>query len=361
MIAEIVLILIAIVACKTNPDDKSFRSFLDKDQTRRQATLSGILKNAASLLTTGKNALPDFKVTNYVFFSIATVEDGRIYIGGFDTWFAYEGAPTLDPSSNPHDQSDQADKTREKAIHFKANQNFSSAGATYNKAAKMYESCNCDYEAACAYEDAYKCWNHAKSTDLALNALEKAATLFSKRESLTARAARLYEQAGNTCKALKLGDRAALYFGRASTMYDPSDTRALFAKVQEADTLAEYNKFSQALSTYREVIQSTETVDSLKFSMPNYILSACACALGMDDWKMLVRVHDEGKTSSNTYVTSTICRFLEALIDAHHDGDAEAFANQCSVFERTHTLVPWKSRCLRVAMDNMHNRASSIR
>ncbi|TPX35277.1 hypothetical protein SmJEL517_g02236 [Synchytrium microbalum] len=336
--------------------------FLSKQEQKAPSTVTGVFKTGISLLTTGRPALPEFKVTNYVFFSIVTVEDGRSFLGIFDQWFAWQ-EPVQQNSNSSNGKEEQAEALKERAMKLKTQKSYGSAAQTYRQAAQLYEGGGSlgEYEAAVCYEEAYKCFKVAKSSELALDCLEAAASRFSNRDSTRSRAARLYESAASNLKAQRQGEKAAQYFGRASSLYEPGETQSLLAKAQEAETLAEFSKFSSAIVKYRELIQESRSVESLKFSMPMHIFSAILCALQLDDWSMVAKLVGDGKASSSMFEPSTECRFVESLIQCHDDGDAGEFVRECSNFERTHSLIPWKSRCLATIKDNMSRAASSIR
>jgi hypothetical protein len=236
-IASLVFTVILLaIAFKTKPDSSSFRPFLVKESERisneekkKKSFLSRLLSPSLQL------TFPDYKITDAVVFTIANVEDGRVYLGLFGSWFFLNANTTEAPNSNhTNDRNnavemmDTAESLRSKAISLKANRDFQSACTLFESAAKAYTSSGNNFESSKCYEDIFNTLTNIPNLDgagrdRAIRAGNSAAKGFQSEERTMTRAGRVYESLGKYCKKLGKEGDALAHFKSAESCFEATD------------------------------------------------------------------------------------------------------------------------------------------
>ncbi|KAG5460373.1 MAG: hypothetical protein BJ554DRAFT_7588, partial [Olpidium bornovanus] len=179
----------AYVAYRTNPDPKSFRTFLENDPEKQQRSGGGGRKGKSFfsklLAPLQKHSVPNYTVDNYALFSVATVCDssGATFLGVFGTWWLLSSSSSSSSASSADSTDfasgggaaageDRAALERQKAVGHKGRRDYRSAASAFYNAGKLFELASSEassarpgsgefeaHEAATAFEEASKCYN----------------------------------------------------------------------------------------------------------------------------------------------------------------------------------------------------------
>ncbi|KAJ1552635.1 hypothetical protein HK096_011016 [Nowakowskiella sp. JEL0078] len=274
MFVSLGLILLAVLLWKTRPaliantivstDTISFRSFLSASlENSPNPTPQGLFRAISSFFSSP--VLPDFKVVDYFFCSIATIDTGASFLGIFGTWFPLGDStnlPTSVTSSSGYSSvrvniSESSESAKELAAKYRLAGQHALAANSYINAARILEADPSDiqqHEAAIAYENGSKEFTQAQMFQDSTNAVRKAIAIFSRNERTLSRAGRLLDGLAQKLRRQNELESALDSYRQAKTLFQQTGDHRYRQMIScEADICGELNRFHEAFRLYEEV------------------------------------------------------------------------------------------------------------
>ncbi|KAG0357808.1 soluble NSF attachment protein [Gamsiella multidivaricata] len=378
MLVPLFLVLTGFVAYQSKPKQETFVPFLTSQRKSRLSvtlppSLSGstvaarvsgadgaahrqgggvsgwFTRNILEPLTGPR--IPEHTITDCYIFYLATLNDGSgQYLGMFQKWWVVselqEVSDTTESGPAPGNggvYEAQAEGQKQDAVQAKIKKDYLKAARAYVEAAKLYEKSGSQFnlmEAAGAYEDAYKTYNMAKQSGLAIQCLENAARLFHSNERGGLRAAKAYNQLGDLLKGHDAKKAAEMYREAAELFKTEGDGRALYATIRQVEQLCILQDYAQAFALYSDtIIPETMAQDILRYTTRDHILNAVIAHLGATkgDWILFEK---DLKYFEDVYPDFQMSRsdaVLKSLARTERENDAVAFQNACQELNRLHT------------------------
>ncbi|KAI6153627.1 soluble NSF attachment protein [Pisolithus tinctorius] len=239
------------------------------------------------------------------------------------------------------------DLYQQAANAFKLEKQFREAGDAYAREAECREKCKEINEAANAW------WNAAKAykkghPDLAVQALGQTVTHLTSSGRFRQAADREKEIAQIYQHELSDLRRACDSLERAADWYAQEDATATANACfkDAADLHAELEKYPAAIQRYEQVADQSLTSALTKYSVKDYWLKACLCALAMKDSITAKRNIQKYMAQDPTFASTRECKFVNAIIDAIQADDQQAFTGCVVEYDQVTKLDNWKTSIL---------------
>lgn len=247
------------------------------------------------------------------------------------------------------------------ANSFKAAKNWSSAGDTFLRVAKLHEDQgDSKFDAAQNYGESGMCY---RKVDLqkAVDCYRKATEIFVDmgRFNMAAKAhttiAEIYEAAlggGEATKTTVLSpevckDKAMVEYQKAADHYKGEEQRSSAAKclLKVAALAAEVEQYQRAMHTFEEVaIYETEN-QMLKYSAKTHFFQALLCALCYDiiEAQKALKRYEE---LHPPFTESRECKFVKELMHAVEISDPDGFTEAVQQYDKISRLDNWHVQML---------------
>ncbi|KAI6129195.1 soluble NSF attachment protein [Pisolithus croceorrhizus] len=239
------------------------------------------------------------------------------------------------------------DLYQQAANTFKLEKQFREAGDAYAREAECREKCKEINEAANAWWNAAKAYKRGHP-DLAVQALGQTVTHLTSSGRFRQAADREKEIAQIYQHELHDLRRACDSYERAADWYAQEDATATANACYKdaADLHAELEEYPQAIQRYEQVADQSLTSALTKYSVKEYWLRACLCALAMKDSITAKRNIQKYMAQDPTFASTRECKFVNALIDAIQDEDQQAFTGCVVEYDQVTKLDNWKTPIL---------------
>lgn len=239
------------------------------------------------------------------------------------------------------------DLYQQAANSFKLEKQFREAGDAYAREAECREKCKELNEAANAWWNAAKAYKRGHP-DLAVQALGQTITHLTSSGRFRQAADREKEIAQIYQFELHDLRRACNSLERAADWYSQEDANAMANACfkDAADLHAELEEYPQAIQRYEQVADQSLTSALTKYSVKEYWLRACLCALAMKDSITAKRNIQKYMAQDPTFASTRECKFVNALIDAVQAEDQQAFTGCVVEYDQVTKLDNWKTPIL---------------
>jgi len=357
MMKLILLAALCFVCYKTNPDEKSFKKFMEQKRKEKTSTTnSKVLNKVNNVISQAIAPLPHYTYTNYSLCSICSLDNGLIFIGICNSW--YPLSALAGSQSNQEQSSAEVEKELEDYVTSgnkeKAQKNYNEAAKLYIKAAQGYEKQRNNYEAAINYENAFKAYQSDENYSRAYENAKTSARLFASNDRTLSRAARLYESMAQISKKQKDIKTAFENYSHAINLYNRMDGNngGMQTRLAQANLAAEMggSYADKAIELYEDIAKRSVDEPLLKYNVTSAI--GKATLLNMD--KFVSR--DNIKAISGIlgkYIDAYPAFENSAEYDLCHDidlaftnGDSEKVKNLCMKYKQTHNLSEWESEVI---------------
>jgi len=355
---KFILLAALCFACyKTNPDEKSFKKYLEKKRKEKTSTTnSKVLNKMNNLLSQAVAPIPNFTYANYSLCSICTIENGPVFLGIFNTW--YPLGALFGPSSQQEESSAEIEKQIEEYVisgnKEKAQRRFNEAAKLYIKAAQGYERQHNNYEAAVNYENAFKAYQSDENYSRAYDNAKTSARLFASNERSYSRAARLYESMAQLSKKQNDLKTAFENYNSAINLYNKmnGNNGGIQTRIAQANLGAELGGYyaEKAIGLYEDIVKISIDEPLLKYNVNSCLGKASLLTLDKCVSK------DNISNFSNTlgkYIDAYPVFEGSAEYDLCHDldlalttGNPEKVMELCTKYKQTHNLSEWESSIL---------------
>jgi len=234
------------------------------------------------------------------------------------------------------------------------------AAATYVKAADCQLKLDSKHEAASNYVNAANCVKKTNVQDAVIY-LKQAVEFFTDegRFSIAAKhqkeIAELYEQEADYEKAIESYQLSADYYeGEGST----SSANGCLLKV--AQFSAQLEKYDKAIEIFENVARGSLDNNLLKWSVKEYFLKAGLCHLCASDIVSAKRALEKYQELDCTFSSQRECKFLQDLVTAYENYDAEAFTQAVVEYDSISKLDQWKTSILLRIKNSIKNEDTSL-
>jgi len=135
---------------------------------------------------------------------------------------------------------------------------------------------------------------------------------------------------------------------RAGDWYSQEDATATANACYKdaADLHAELEEYPQAIQRYEQVADQSLVSALTKYSVKEYWLKACLCALAMKDSVTAKRNTQKYMSQDPTFASTRECKFVNAIIDAIQAEDQQAFTGCVVEYDQVTKLDSWKTMIL---------------
>ncbi|KAG6336093.1 hypothetical protein ID866_2990 [Astraeus odoratus] len=250
-------------------------------------------------------------------------------------------------SSSSTKFEEAGDLYQQAANAFKLEKQFREAGDAHAREAECREKCNELNEAANAW------WNAAKAykkgyPDLAVQALSQTITHLTRAGRFRQAADREKEIAQIYQHELQDLRKACESLERAADWYAQEDATATANACYKdaADLHAELEEYPAAIARYEQVADHSLTSALTKYSVKEYWLRACLCALAMQDTVTAKRNIQKYMAQDVTFTSTRECKFINAIIEAIQGEDQERFTGCVVEYDQVTKLDNWKTSIL---------------
>lgn len=250
-------------------------------------------------------------------------------------------------SSSNTKYEEAGDLYQQAANAFKIDKLFREAGDAHAREAECREKCQETSEAAQAW------WNAAKAykrgfPDLAIQALSQTITHLTKGGRFRQAADREKEIGQIYLTELNDLRKACESYERAAEWYSQEDAQATANACfkDAADLHADLEEYPQAIARYEQVADGSLASPLTKYSVKEYWLRSCLCALAMGDSVTAKRNLTKYSSLDTTFSSTREAKFVNILIDAMEGGDQEMFTAAVYEFDQVMKLDNWKTNIL---------------
>ncbi|KAH7925208.1 vesicular-fusion protein SEC17 [Leucogyrophana mollusca] len=250
-------------------------------------------------------------------------------------------------SSSSTKFEEAGDLYQQAANAFKLENSFREAGDAFAREAECREKCKEMNEAANAW------WNAAKAykrgyPDLAIQALTQTITHLTHGGRFRQAADREKEIAQIYWHEINDLRKACESLERAGDWYSQEDATATANACfkEAADLHAEIEEYPQAIARYEQVANHSLTSALTKYSVKEYWLRSCLCALAMKDVVTAKRSITKYSSQDTTFTSTRECKFVNVLMEAAEAGDQEMFTGAVVEYDKITNLDNWKTAIL---------------
>lgn len=239
------------------------------------------------------------------------------------------------------------DLYQQAANAFKIEKLFREAGDAHAREAECREKSGESNEAAQAWWNAAKAYKRSHP-DLAIQALSQTITHLTKGGRFRQAADREKEIGQIYLQELNDLRKACESYERAGEWYSQEDAQATANACYKdaADLHADLGQYPQAIARYEQVADGSLSSALTKYSVKEYWLRACLCALAMGDPITAKRNLTKYSSLDTTFSSTREAKFINILVDAIEAGDLETFTAAVYEFDQVMKLDNWKTNIL---------------
>jgi len=367
MIQIVLFAALCVVCYKTNPDEKSFKKYLEKKRKEKTSTTnSKVLNKMNNLISQAVAPLPNYSYQNYSLCSICTVQpNGPTFLGICNTWYPISG------EKNSEQTDAEAEKRLEEMVisgnKEKAQKNYNEAGKLYAKAAQGYEKDRNTYEAAINYENAFKAYQSDENYSRAMDNAKTAAKLFASSDRTLSRAARLYESMAQLSK--KQNDLKGAFYNYTSAidLYNRMDGNGgMQTRLAQANLGAEMGDYysDKAIEIFEDIAKRSVDEPLLKYNVSSALGKASLLILN----KCISKDNFFGFSSTlGKYVQDypvfedaseyNLCHDIDLALASN---DTQKIIDLCTRYKQTHSLSEWEKNIISNAIEYADKKEISI-
>lgn len=237
------------------------------------------------------------------------------------------------------------------AAQFKIKKDWSGAASCYLKAAENAELAKDSHRATSQYVNAAKAYQNAENFVESVKYFKIACSLhmdsnsFSQAANLWKTVAQVEEKNLNTKGSMAAWQEAADCYKAANQKSQENS-----CLIHVADISAEEGDYTKAIDIYEEVAKIAADSSSGRWSVKDHLYKASLCQFvlkaSMEDVKSLPALLENYKASFPTWDDCRQAKFIDNLVEAFEEENAEKFADVAFKHDEIYKLDPWKSRLL---------------
>jgi len=368
------------VCYKTNPDENSFKKYLEEKRKEKTSTTnSKVLNKVNNAISQVVAPLPNYTYNNYSVCSLCSVDNGPKFIGFCNSWYPIGGVKkSSDNGSSSSSSSSQGlssaeiEKELEEYVisgnKEKAQKNFKEAGKLYVKAAQGYEKQNNTYEAAINYENAFKAYQSDENYARAYENAKTSANLFANNERTISRAARLYESMAQISMKQKNLKTSFENYTSAIELYNKieNNNSTMQTRLAQANLAAEMgdNYAEKAIELFEDIAKRSANEPLLKYNVTSSLGKASLLYLNKSVSK---DNFDDFSVTLDKYIDAYPVFADSAEYDLCHDVDlaittenADKVKDLCTKYKQTHNISEWESTVIDKVIKYADKKAKSI-
>jgi len=227
---------------------------------------------------------------DYYIFNVASLSDGRMFLGIFGSWFSLSGAAH---DAQEPEIADNAEKEYEKAIDFKKSKYFNRAAKAFSVSGQYFADEGNHFQAGKAFEEAYKAYKMVHDDANSMNSLRRAIEEYKQNPTSHSIAARHCITLSKSFTDTKNWTEAISILKQGiQLLSELQDDREYALKGDLGDLYAEQKDLKTASNLFKEILPFV-----LNFSREKYILRDLMCLALLKKW-------DEMDESRETYIRS---------------------------------------------------------
>ena len=289
-------------------------------------------------------------------FTIATLEDGSIYLGLFSQWFLVQTASTTTTKND-----EEAEKLHRLGVEYKSSLKYDLSGDYFTRAAQEYLALGDIHEGGRCHEEAYKSYKTAKLDEKSIGSLKQAADCFAQLDAGQDRAARHFETIGKYYYHLQNLDQALLCYEMSESCFrQVSDGRAEFIKKTKANVLACQKKYQQALVVFEELARNGRDNLATHHAVSTFLFSSLMCHLFLDDWTGAANKVTQFEHDFASFSNTNELLFIRLLLSYHESLDVDQLLVCLDKFTRTFFGEAWIAHGLQEIRDKLASHDISV-
>jgi len=368
MLKFVLFTALCFVCYKTNPDEKSFKKYMEQKRKEKTSTTnSKVLNKMNNLLSQAVAPLPDYTYQNYSVCSICTVKpNGPTFLGICNTWYPISGEKRTEQQNEA-----EAEKKLEEMVisgnREKANKNYNEAVKLYTKAAQGYEKDHNTYEAAINYENAFKSYQSDENYSHAIDSAKNAAKLFASQDRTYSRAARLYESMAQISKKQKNLKGAYDNYTSAINLYNKMDNNSgMQTRIAQGNLGAEIggSYAENAINIFEDIAKRSVDEPLLKYNVSNSLGKASLITLNKcvtkNNFNVLTNTLGKYIRDYPVFEDSAEYNLCHDVDLALSNNDIEKVMDLCNKYKQTHSLTEWETSILNNVIEYADKKDISI-
>ncbi|CCD27244.1 alpha-soluble NSF attachment protein SEC17 NDAI_0K00530 [Naumovozyma dairenensis CBS 421] len=251
-------------------------------------------------------------------------------------------------SSDASKYEEASDLCIQAANIYRLRKELKLAGDSFTKAADFQLKAGNEDDASNIFIDSYKCYKSSGNSTDAVNSLNMAIDLFTKKGQFR-RAANFKFELGEILEN-DLNDyvNAVSAYEIAGDWYSQDQSVALSNKcfIKCADLKALNGQYIEASDIYSKLIQNSIGNRLSQWSLKEYYMKKGLCQLAATDNVAASRTLQEGQHDDPNFADSREAALLKTLIECVDDGDSEKLSQAVFDFDKFAKLDKWKTTIL---------------
>ncbi|SJM84679.1 probable Alpha-soluble NSF attachment protein [Zygosaccharomyces bailii] len=228
---------------------------------------------------------------------------------------------------------------------YKLRKDLKSAGEAFTKAANYQLKAGSDDEAGSTYVEGYKSYKSSGQSMEAINSLQQAVEIFTKRGQFRRGANYEFEMGELLETGLNDYPRAIECYETAGEWYSQDQALALANKclLRCADLKALNAQYLEASEVYAKLIKNSMGNRLSQWSLKDYYFKMGLCQLAATDSVAAGRTLAEGRREDPNFAESREAQLLQDMIEAVGEGDSQVLSDKVFAFDKYCKLDKWKT------------------
>ena len=263
------------------------------------------------------------------------------------------------------------------AMFTGSTQKYEDAAELFTKAGNAYKLKKQYDDAGLMYVKCAECHKERGETNDMINSFVEAGNIYKKSDPVKAidaftkaingfndsgrfgRSASLYKEIGEIYEADNNPEAAIDAYQNAVDMYENDNKKSTASQclIKIANLAAQADDLAKASEIYERLGRESMESNLGKFSAKGYFLQCILCHLAQGDTVACNIKIDEFKGIDYSFGPSRECDFLEKLVVAISEVDADGYAQACADFDKITPLDPWKTSMLLKAKRNIQSQS----
>jgi len=234
---------------------------------------------------------------------------------------------------------------------YKMSKQWSEAGAAFMKCAECQLGLESNTDICNSYVEAGSCFAKSNSPLDAIDPMQKAVDNYTERGRIS-QVSRLYKDMAEIYEKNREMEKAIFYYEKSADACEadnkPSEKQKMLLKIATICSAGEGIEcdFKKAAGIFESMGLENMNSKLGAYNAKNNFFQAALCHMANGDNVAAGNKIQSFKQADFNFPSSRECLFLEQLLEAMDQYNAEDFAEACQTFDRITPLDPWKTSVL---------------